>query len=261
MAAGLVVLALAAASPRVSAAPVLGASELEAAAAEVRAGRAKAGRLVGRRFRILVTPRETGPANSLCDGFPAWNWDAGGGAFELSADSAGQHLRFFLGGDGNEAVPADGSPHGAMAEWVQITSFACRVAREPKRMVTNMYGETVEHEPVREDVVAIARFGSRIPAAWLRVPTDEAGARVLGARIAVRLTGVIGEWAPGRSIVCGADDFSALGSPVFVEQFSGCLINGRVQRIDYVDRTTGEVRLSGQAAAARDVSQGGGRWS
>ena len=46
-------------------------------------------------------------------------------------------------------------------------------------------------------------------------------------------------------VVCGADDHSSLGEPpVLITHFSGCLINGRVERVEFLDSVTGELLLS-----------------
>ena len=126
-----------------------------------------------------------------------------------------------------------------------MVAFRCRSTREPERPAVNMYGETVTDEPTREEVIAVAiarPADERVEMGSYSATTDEAGARRLGASTAVRISGTIGEWAPGRTIVCGADDYSAFDVPVLVGDFSGCLVNGRIERVEYIDSTTGDVR-------------------
>jgi hypothetical protein len=221
--------------------PAATAAEIERAAAEVRNSGGAAGPLsrglAGRRFQFTLAPRERGPKNEICTGYPSWGWYPEQKLFEVNASEGVHDKRFFLDAAGDEAMPAD------TPLWVQLVAFSCRYSREPERRVLNMYGETVSHEPTREEVVAIARpAGDRTDMGGYSVTTDEAGARRLGASMAVRISGTIGEWARGRTIVCGADDYSALDVPVLVGDFSGCLVNGRVDRVEYIDSATGEVR-------------------
>lgn len=248
-----------AATPAASA-PPLGQAELEAAAVEVRSGRAEPAGLRGRRFQITIAPRPRGEQNEICTGFPSWGWYPKDGTFELSHLDGTHEARFFYNAEGALALPFAPKNFGEEQQWVEVHTFSCRYRREATRRTENMYGEIVDHEPIQEDVTAIAsRHRPRLSRAltpwdWLSVKTDEAGARALGARMVVRISGVIGQWSPGRSIVCGADDHSSLGTPMLMPNFSGCLINGRVTRVDYVDAKTGKVRLS-----STRKSNGGGR--
>jgi hypothetical protein len=242
--------------------------ELEQAAARVRAAGAGASpaKLAGRRFRITIVPRQRGETNSICTGFPSWGWYPKEGTFELSHSGGSHEAGYFHDPTGALALPFAPKNLGEKQQWVDVHAFSCRYTREPRRRTENMYGEIVDHEPTREDVTAIA--GRHTPSRgaafrwdWLSVKTDEAGALVLGARMVVRLSGVLGEWSPGRSIVCGADDHSSLGVPVLTPAFSGCLINGRVERIEFVDAVTGKVRLSttakrrGQTGSGKDAGR------
>jgi hypothetical protein len=220
-------------------------AEMDRAAAEVRTSGGAAGPLsrglAGRRFQFTLAPRERGPKNEICTGYPSWGWYPAQRLFELSASQDGHDADYFLDAAGRRAIPA--KAHMS----VQMVAFSCRYTREPKRSVLNMYGETVTHEPTREEVTAIAVARppaiEKVQMGSYSVTTDEAGARRLGASMAVRISGRIGEWAPGRTIVCGADDYSAFDVPVLVGDFSGCLVNGRVERVEYIDSATGRVRL------------------
>jgi hypothetical protein len=231
-----------AASATATPARVLDLPALEAAAASARSGHGTS--LAGRRFEVTLVPGERGPEHRICTGSPSWGWYRDPGIYEVSGDAGVHELRFFLDGHGNPAVPEAHRPSGVAGGWLKLTSVACRYEREPKRTTKNMYGETVQHEPTREDVVAIAEFRRDTKTEALTVKTDEAGARALAAHIAVRLAGVLGEWSRGQSIVCGADDYSSLDVVILVGEFRGCLIKGRVERIDYIDTQTGQVRLA-----------------
>ncbi len=226
------------------------AAELERAAAEVRESGGAAGplsrALAGRRFQFTLTPRERGPKHEICTGYPDWGWYPQQKRFEVNVSEGVHHTRFFLDAAGGEAMPAD------TPEWIQLVAFSCRYTREPERRVLNMYGETVTHEPTRQEVVAIAHpAGDRVDLGGYGVTTDEAGARRLGGSMVVRISGTIGEWARGRTIVCGADDYSAFEVPVLVGDFSACLVNGRVDRVEYIDSATGEVRVDVRVKARR----------
>ncbi|HEY0043841.1 MAG TPA: hypothetical protein VGB62_04745 [Allosphingosinicella sp.] len=246
----LILIAMALAATPAAAAPLLSEAELEAAAAQVRSGRAEPAGLRGRRFQITIAPRQRGEQNDICTGYPSWGWYPKDGTFELSHLDGTHEARFFYHAEGALALPFAPKNFGEEQQWVSIHTFSCRYRREPVRRAENMYGEIVNHEPIQEDVTAIAsRHRPRLSRAltrwdWLSVNTDEAGARALGARMVVRISGVIGQWSPGRSIVCGADDHSSLGVPLLAPAFSGCLINGRVTRVDYLDAATGKVGLS-----------------
>ena len=228
------------------------AAELEGAAAQVREGvGASSPVLAGRRFRLTIVPRERGEAHSICDGYPSWGWYRKEAQFEMSGEEGKHDGEFFLDAHGAPAVAAR-SP----ADSIHLTSFACTYRREAKRQVENMYGEMVEHEPTYEDVLAIAHVSRADPEShWFEARTDEAGARALGERIVVRITGTLGEWLPGRPIVCGADNYDSLGAPVLVGDFSGCLINGRVELVEYVDSVSGEVLLAKRLGPERQTAR------
>lgn len=231
-------------------APVATAAEIESAAAEVRKNGGAAGPLsrglAGRRFQFTLVPRKRAPKNEICTGYPSWGWYPEQRLFELNASEGVHDIEFFLDASGAPAVPAH------IRRWLELVSFSCRYTREPERQVVNMYGETVAHEPTREEVVAIARpAGEDLDMGGYKATTDEAGARRLAGTMVVRIGGTIGEWERGRTIFCGADNYSALGVPVLVGDFSGCLVNGRIDRVEYVDSVTGEVRGDVKVKARR----------
>jgi len=227
------------------------AAELERAAAEVRASGGTPGPLsrglAGRRFQFTLAPRERGPKNEICTGYPSWGWYPEQKRFEVNLIEGVHDSRFFLDPAGGQAMPAD------IPSWLELVAFSCRYTREPERRVLNMYDETVTYEPTRQELVAIARpaTGGGFAMGGYSVATDEAGARRLGGIMVVRISGTIGEWARGRTIVCGADDYSALDVPVLVGDFSGCLVKGRVDRVEYIDSATGEVRRDVRVKAKR----------
>lgn len=254
MARSILVLAAAAAwalSDGAAAAPVPAtAAELERAADEVRKSGGAAGplsrALAGRRFQFTIVPRRRGPKNEICSGYPSWGWYPQQRLFEVSASEGVHETTFFLDPSGRPAFPA------GSGNWVHLVAFSCRYTREPERPAINMYGETVAHQPTRQELVAIAHWaGGESDMGGISVTTDEADALGLGGRIAVRIGGTVGQWAPGRTIVCGADDYSALGVPVLVGDFGGCLVNGRIDRVDYIDSETGEVRRAVRVKAEK----------
>jgi hypothetical protein len=226
------------------------AAEIENAAAEVRKSGGAAGplsrRLAGRRFQYTLAPRKRGPKNEICTGYPSWGWYPEQRLFELNASADGHDIEFFLDPAGRPAVPAH------IRRWLELVAVSCRYTREPERLVLNMYGETVAHEPTRQEVIAIARpVGEEVDMGGFKVTTDEASARRLGGLMVVRISGIIGQWERDRTIVCGADNYSALDVPVLVGDFSACLVNGRVDRVEYVDSLTGEVRRDVRVKARR----------
>ena len=215
------------------------AAELERAAAEVRNGGAPSRSFKGRRFQLTIVPRQRGPANTICHGYPNWGWYPPD-RYEVTGEETSRSGEFFLDARGAPAIAAR-SP----SDSIHLTSFACRYERDPKRMVENMYGEMVELEPTREDVLAIAHVSrAETPFRGFTLKTDERGRQGFGERIVVRISGGLGEWLPGRSIVCGSDRYESLGAPMLVGDFSGCLVNGYVDLIEYIDAASGEVRMA-----------------
>ena len=193
---GWILILAAAAQPAVAT-----AAEMERAAAELRGSGGAAGPLsrglAGRRFQFTVAPRERGPKNELCTGYPSWGWYPEQRLFELSAPQEGHDADYFLDAAGRRAIPADGHIY------VQMVAFRCRSTREPERPAVNMYGETVTDEPTREEVIAVAiarPADERVEMGSYSATTDEAGARRLGASTAVRISGRSANGRPdGRS--------------------------------------------------------------
>lgn len=213
----------------------LGLRDLEEAAAREKAEPGAAASLAGRRFELDVAPREAGPTHSLCDGFPIWGYHPAEAAFSASVSEGSIATHDFRDASGKTVLPRPRA-----GEELHFISVACRYERLPTRTFLNYADEERILEPVRQEVVALAHLSREMSASnYWQVPADSAEGAALGRSIVLRIGGRLGEWEPGRPIVCGlAADMMRVAME---DELRACLIKGKVDRVQYVDRATGRV--------------------
>jgi hypothetical protein len=223
-----------------AAVPPLGVRDLEEAAARAREDPSAVASLVGRRFALDVAPREVGPKHRLCDGFPFWGFYPSEAAYYAGLSEEWIYPADFRDGRGGRSVRRFRS-----GETLHFVSVACRHERLPARTALNHAGEARALEPTRQEIVAIAHRSRDLAAShYWKTPADAAAGAALGRGIVVRITGTVGAWEPGRPIACGRA--AGMMREALDAKLHACLVNGRVDRVEYVDAVTGAVRAAGR---------------
>ena len=134
-------------------------------------------------------------------------------------------------------------------------SFTCAKTVEPSYTAANGFGVQFRIEKMTEMVSAIGDFdpltGRRLPSSWDAMVTGDA-ARVLTANARIRVSGTLGDWWQGVSVVCGQNRLEPSISLPLDRTTDLCMIRGKVDRVEVIDQRSGATLYSIVSQQARD---------
>ena len=75
------------------------------------------------------------------------------------------------------------------------------------------------------------------------IPLASSAARKLSKTLRVRITGTVGTWVTGKTIICGKRTKQPTISLPIEKITDVCFINARIDRVEFFDSSTGKVLL------------------
>lgn len=206
--------------------------------------------LAGKRFSYTVEPRPIGHATN-CDAYPEWVYLPTRARLNFSWSSSLALTYALTGGNGPVFPPNMAKPRNAE---LMFRSFTCAKKVEPSYTANNAFGARFTIEKWTDVVSAIADFdplsGRRLPSSW-EAPVTGDEARALSANARIRVSGTLGDWWQGASVVCGLKRLEPSIQVPWDRTTDLCLIRGRVERIEVIDQRSGATLNSQVAEPAR----------
>lgn len=192
--------------------------------------------VAGRSFSVTLKPL---PAPRGCSGFAGWEYDG-----------KKQQFTAFAGHDilSNKVKYGPAIEIPKRQEWQSValhyTGIACEQTTPPSYQASNAFGVKMDVSVLRNRAIAIGFATAQLYdylKAWDRDPyyqSPAAGdvARKFSTELQVRISGTLGEWPGGRTLVCA--DLPGVSPtrehPVDWAQ-EVCAFNGQVEKIEYLD--------------------------
>jgi hypothetical protein len=199
--------------------------------------------IAGRAFSVTVKPRKRGISNSICQGFPSWGYFPQQSNLEV-AFNTGSILTSGLASDPfTAAFPQSKSLSGS---FLRFASFTCKKLKQGQYSASNAFGATTSVDRETDIVLAFSDqdSSSRVPADavtyWSKSISGDA-ARKLSESVAIRITGVIGVWPNGQSVICGTKRNSPRLNFPYDQTLDACVFKATSLQFEVLDQTTGEV--------------------
>ena len=197
--------------------------------------------LSGKRFSYIVEPRQVGPQNEICEGFPHWGYWQKDTHYEVSAgngDVRPHALRLING----PALKVD--PKSKWDVFINFMSFSCDKRRLPSYTASNAFGGQVQIQHSHETVTAIGFLAGDIwdkPDYWKKTAVGDE-ARHLATNVKVRVSGALSHWPDGRTLLCGSETgITPSMSYPFDKEVDICLFAAKPERLEFFDASTGEI--------------------
>ena len=190
--------------------------------------------LKGRAFLVELTPRESG-FDRGCGDFPSWSYDASKG--ELRSEAFPNSVL------GLSTIPTDAFPNIPGTQELNSVPFVCQRVSQSAAKASNAYGATtIVRRSVEETLSFSTRnyFSARTDPSWT-AHVEGSDARELARAIRVRITGVLGEWKPGQTIVCYTDKSEATMDMPFERTTHDCMFKTESIRFEIIDNRTRSV--------------------
>jgi hypothetical protein len=206
--------------------------------------------VAGKRFSYTITPSGFGNEN-FCPGYPGASYDLQQSEFFVTLNMGDLTSDYFkMNNQPVLALPRKSWHTPAF----KVLGFDCRNNKGQSYTASNAYGAKVTVEKMDITVVGIAFTGFRgenekiwdKPDNWVKsMPADEA--RALSSNIKIRVTGTLGVWPNGRTLLCGAvAGFGpTIDSPSDVKTIE-CLYAGEPERFEVIDSATNVVLYSAE---------------
>lgn len=240
----LIVLLVISASGQAGAQEVLGVDALVALATPVRNFSANdqfdlpptVPSVAGKRFSVTLKPLASPKG---CSGFAGWEYDGEKQQFTSFAGHgyASEKLKF---------GPKIQIPK--RHEWDSITlhytAISCEQASPRSYRAANAFGTEMDVSVVRNRVIAIGFVTADLYdylKAWDREPYYKVtatgdDARKLTTSVQIRISGTLGAWPDGRTLVCSDETGSTPSRDYPVDWAQeDCMFNGQVEKIEYLD--------------------------
>lgn len=196
--------------------------------------------LAGVRFSYVVEPMPLD--QKPCSGYPDWSFQAAQGKLNVGWYS-GTLFTTQLRGAGGPIFPPNLRDRGRSE--LTYRAFTCRTTKLPSYTATNALGAAFTIEKSVDTVAAIADFvpmtlARRPPSSWEAAVTGDA-ARLLSRNVRLRVSGTLNDWAPGKSVVCGAQRLEPRITLPIDRTTEVCLIRGQITLVELFDQTSNRV--------------------
>lgn len=199
--------------------------------------------VAGKQFSVVISPLERGPDNAICSGHPSWGFRPEKGHFEVDAGN-GDKMKSSFKGPLGPLFPSDVQREPG---FIRFVSFTCSKTKEQPYVTTNGFGAQVRVEKSTDVVTAIAYDRTRkLPVwkdYWTTAITGNA-ARQLATNVRVRISGVLGDWSPGISLMCGVSRHHPTMTLPIDRTLDICMFNGRIDKFEVLNVATGELLYS-----------------
>lgn len=197
--------------------------------------------LAGLRFSYVVEPIPI--EQKPCSGFPDWSFQAAQGKLTVGWYSGTLFTTLFRGASGPVFPP---NLRDRRRSEMTFRAFSCRTTKHPSYTATNAFGAAFTIEKSVDTVAAIADFdpmtlARRPPSSWETAVSGDA-ARLLSRNLRVRVSGTLDDWAPGKSVVCGAQRIEPRLALPIDRTTEICLIRGQITLVEVLDQSTSSVR-------------------
>lgn len=207
-------------------------------------------RIAGQSFSITFNVRKSLYADD-CPGYPTWRYIEG----TLSVEMSGGHI--FVDTWDEVFTKIFPQNESLSTGLLYFTSFVCNKKASSRYQATNAFGATTT--VTRQRYTAIAISSQKQPTTDIVYPQADwrddilgDAARQLSKSLTLRLTGIVGTWPNGESVLCGTEHMKPKLDFPYDTDTRVCVFKAKSLTYEIMDRLTGRTLYKVKGDGAND---------
>lgn len=195
--------------------------------------------IAGLRFSITMNIRKSTPPND-CPGYPTWSYDAGDGT--LSTELSDGFV--FVDSWDERFTKIFPRNKNVSSGTLYFTSLICRNTLSSRYRASNAFGVSATVSRQKYRLVAISTQKQPTtemiyPQSVWRDSVSGEEARHLSKSLALRITGTVGTWPNGESVLCGTEHLRPKLDFPYDTDTSVCVFKVNAVTYEVIDRSSG----------------------
>jgi len=193
--------------------------------------------LSGRQFSVTVAPLPRGPHNKIYSGYPSWAYWSDDNHYEV-AYIPGMDVAANLKPNFGAGFPTVEGDFGA---FIYYTSFSCTRSGDRYYVAQNAFGAETPVHKTNDKILAFSDVhdGEALHGWQIHATGDDA--RALSKWVRIRMTGTLGVWPNGQSVICATGGRSPTFDLPDDDNLDACIFKTTKMRFEVINGQTGEI--------------------